>query len=357
LRNGGEIMFGKQRYLSPWAIWWNARRDGRKNLPPSTTRALGDFEQRIVNAVTVTIAETRARLADVLARPQANLQTSDREFARAQQEDQRLRTKTGRHDLLLAISAAARNVWMTVLFVGEAAINAIAFATLDRSEGETLGIGIALALAFTILSGALGRFARQMDADPHAKRNALALLTALVVGLPGANYFRIVYLRHHNPRLWSDGVWVSVAFLALNVIILTAVAYVKFASTDPEPGFASARKRLWKRMNETHYGQETVTKLKRQAAMDEERARAAGYQAVFQYRQTNRRYRSDPPPAYFDDPKDPNNRPPLGLDALRVIPEARAEIGEERKNDSHETPRPNGSAVTAVNDEHARVQA
>ena len=291
---------------------WHQWRDRKSDLPRADTKALSGMEQRIQNAVNLTIRDAEreyAHHADPLEAERDKLVKERDKFYLPDYE--KLQQKLGRYDVLVYISKPTHLVLLALLTIGEMAFNLVAFNVMREPGLYTVLMALAVAFAIPICAWATGVWVRQWP--PPWWKTALKLLvviTALAAVLVGINRVRIAYLQERSPEFVARHPELSTAFFAVNIIILVAAALVTYLAHDPEPGFEDVKRRLDRCQRRLHWIEGRLDQLANQFRIEADMLKEHGWQLMAYYRMLNRRGRQKVP-NYFDDPADPNHKPPF----------------------------------------------
>jgi hypothetical protein len=299
-----------QRSQTTARIWWNARRDAERQLPPSTATALGDTERQIQATANMEI-RSAWRSYSRKSRPRAGRLTALKKALHElyEPEYERLCEETGRSDVLVYIPRAVHLVLLAALSLGEAAFNMVAFNVFREPAFYTVLMAGAVSLAIPICAWVLGIWLRQWP-EPHARTAVkVVVLSATVVGaVVGINWLRAAYVAELAPDFAKAHPGLSVVFLAVNLVVLAAAVVVSYLSHDPEPGFAEAKAKVDAHRIVVHALEGELEALAEEFRSAMELAKERGWQRIGYYRMVNRRYRPAPP-AYFDNETDKHHRP------------------------------------------------
>jgi len=315
-------------------IWYQSRKDAKKDLPSVRSRALGEAERQIQTAAAVSLTREHEKYNQTVNPLAAKQKTAIREHDLVNEDFVKLASKVGRQEIRAEISHAAHTLGVIALSLGEGAFNLSAFNVLREPGWKTILMALCVIVGIPFSAFAIGKWAKQWPAPKLSTAivRMLIVVAFTVGGLITINRIRIAYLQD---GVLSQHPWLAWAFLPLNFFILGVCALLAYLASDPEPGFAEARRKVDRIAAKVHSIESKMRRLvsgfnSKTAALSQ-----AAIQGVFYYRMLNRRARSGQPPRYFDDPTDPNHLPPLPVyqtakHALEGLP-ADDHPGAERK--------------------------
>lgn len=295
-------------------IWirFQARKDAKKDLPSGRSRALGDAERQIQTAAAVSLTREHEKYNHAVNPLAAKQKTAVREHDLVNDDFERLAAKVGRQEISTEISHAAHALGVIALSLGEGAFNLTAFNILREPGWKTILMALCVIVGIPFSAFAIGKWAKQWPAPKLSTAiiRMFIVIAFTVGGLITINRIRIAYLQD---SVLSQHPWLAWAFLPLNFFILGVCALLAYLASDPEPGFAEARRKVDRVAAKIHSLESRMQRLagafrSKTAAMAQ-----AAHQGIFYYRMLNRRSRTTPPPRYFDDPNDPNHLPPLPI--------------------------------------------
>lgn len=297
----------KRRHLSRCALWWNAWRDRRNDLPAPEATGLSDTERRVQAAANLSIRDLHARYARIAEPLKSRLTASlDELTSRVRPEFDRLVEKTGRRQERVHLTPTAHRVLMAILSIGEAAFNVVVFGVFGENLLFTIMMALGVAVAIPLIAYKTGVALRQYEGARQVRWVAGGT-TLAVMTLAGINWVRVRYLIASGADASTTTGGLPVAYLLVNLVIFAAAVFVTFLSKDPEEGFVEAKDRLEHLEAEITMLKGHLHELGEGLLHDVEGVHEAGHQAIAYYRTVNRRGRSTVP-AYFNDDEAPNNR-------------------------------------------------
>jgi hypothetical protein len=299
-----------QRTQTTARIWWNARLDAARELPPSNATTLSDTERQIQATTNMEVRRawrTYCRASKPLASRLKALKKTLGEVYEPEYE--RLAEQTGRSDVLVYISHPVHLLLLAILSIGEAAFNVVVFNVFREPAFYTVLMAAAVSLAIPICATVLGIWLRQLP-EPKTLTAAkiVLMLATLVAALVGVNWLRTAYIGELAPDFALAHPELGFVFLAVNLVVLAAAVFVSYLAHDPEPGFAEAKAKVDAYRIAAHTIEGELEQLAEELRSVAELAKERGWQLIGYYRMVNRRYRLSPP-AYFDNAADENHRP------------------------------------------------
>lgn len=295
-----------------WKLWtwWNARIDGRHNLPSPEASALGETERQIQTATNLAIRDAEERHA-LKARPlEAELARLRKDLDEIYEpEYQRLQQITGRHDVQIYLSRPVHFFLLLLLTAGEMAFNLVAFNIYREPALYTALMALAVVVSVPLCAWFIGLWVRQWP--PPWWKTAIKLIVVLGIltwVLFGVNRIRVAYLRMLAPEFLAAHPELEWAFLAVNGIVVLGAALVTYLAHDPQPGFAEAKRKVDRHHAWIQGLQGRLRQLESRLHADAEIAKESGWQLIAYYRMINRRQRQSVP-RYFDDDSNRNYRP------------------------------------------------
>lgn len=302
----------RQRQWFPWRLWtwWNARLDGKKNIPPPEAIAVSEIERQIQTAVNTTIRGAEQRYtsrADPLESKLAELRKSMQEIY--EPEYNRLQQKAGRRDVLIYMSRSTHLALLFLLTVGEMAFNLVAFNVFQEPAIFTALMALAIGVAIPLCAWGVGVWVRQWPPPWWNTAAKLVVVVGAMVGvLVGINQVRLAYLVELAPEFAKVHPELGLAFFAVNIVILVAAALATYLGHDPEQGFAEAKANVGWCNWAMRRIEGKLDALANAFRTEVEMAKEGGWQLMAYYRMINRR-RRDRVPQYFDDDTNKNYRP------------------------------------------------
>lgn len=299
-----------QRSQTTARIWWNARLDAQRQLPPSSATTLGDTERQIQATANMEIRNAW-RAYSRKSQPRASRHAALKKALEQVYEPEydRLCESTGRSDVLVYLSRSVHLALLAVLSLGEAAFNLVVFNVFREPAFYTVLMALAVSLAIPICASVLGIWLRQWP-EPKARTalKVLLLLGTLVAAVVGINWLRAAYVAELAPDFAKAHPALSFVFLAVNFVVLAAAIVVSYLAHDSEPGFAEAKAKADAHRIALHALEGELKAFAEEFRSEMELAKERGWQRIGYYRMVNRRYRPSPP-AYFDDGADKNHQP------------------------------------------------
>lgn len=302
----------RRRGWFPWRLWtwWNARLDAWKNIPSPDAKALSETERQIQAAVNVTIRDAEQRFTaktDPLEGKLAALQKAFQDIY--EPEFKRLQEKTGRRDVQIYLAHRVNLVLLALLTIGELAFNVVAFNVFQEPAFYTLLMAAAVGVSIPICAYLVGIWIRQWPPPWWKTAAKLIAVVAILVGvLIGMNRVRIAYLEDLAPEFAKAHPELSMAFFAINILVLLGAAVVTYLAYDPEPGFAEAEAKVEWCSSAMRAIEGKLDGLGNAFRTEVEMAKESGHSLMAYYRSVNRRWR-EKVPRYFDDDEDKNYRP------------------------------------------------
>jgi len=298
-----------RRLTRAW-IWFQAGNDAKKDLPSSKSKALGETERQIHSAATVALTGEHDKHIQAVNPVIAKRNVAARLHDIASRDFNRLAAKAGREEIRTEISRTVHMIAMIVISIGEGVFNLNAFNILREPGWKTILMALCVIIGVPVAAFALGHWAKQWPAPklPTVVVRMTIVLAFTAAGLITINRIRVAYLQ---ANVLTQHPWLAWAFLPLNFFILGVCALLAYLATDPEPGFAEARRKVDKQAEKIHSLDSKFRRLVHGFEIKKAALRQACIQGISYYRMHNRRNRTNSPPRYFDDPNDPNHLPTL----------------------------------------------
>lgn len=294
--------------LTKFHIRRDARNDRRHDLPAATARALSPSEQRIQAAVNLGIRALQKKHVRVAEPLRQKLKAAIEQLHNVEvPEWQRTVERLGRRQEQVTFGKWGHRLLMTVLTIGEAGFNVLAFAVSGEATIFSVGMALAVTAAIPTLAFAAGVAARQYEPKSRKLSWIAGSSTMAIIMLFVVNHLRVNYLRTTGA---SDSPWFSttVAYFAINVGIYVAAAVITYLSKDPDAEFMRAKQRVEARRRQVAALQGLLNALTQRLLHEAKMYWEAGRQAIAYYRAHNSRGRGDQVPAYFTDDTERNHQ-------------------------------------------------
>jgi hypothetical protein len=296
------------------AVTYAGRRDGRLGIPANNDPVASEFERQLVQQgqqVLEYLLERHAeRVRKLAARHQQAVERAKRLVGQFKFKFHQYNTKLrelGR-GVTVHVAPATYAVFMSLIAVGELALNVQAFQVFEKPLPLTFLMALVVAVGLPVSAHYIGVFLKQWPKP--AWRTLLYVTLAFGVGIvciDGINLARSEYLGLLDASLAERDEVLQRAFLYINVFVFVTAILLSYFAHEADQDFANLRRDFYALNRKCHAVNKEIFRLDgelktAQAVFDAEvrRVRAITRELVYLYRRGNRRVRgSDSVPTVF----------------------------------------------------------